>query len=69
MLFVFDIIFVFTEIRVWGQVDDKNPVWQTIKPLHGFGIFCFVVINCLKALLGVLACRALSEVNKAVRLQ
>ena len=47
VLFLFDFIYIFTEMRLWGQSDSGNPVWDTIRPLHGFGIFCFVVINIL----------------------
>jgi hypothetical protein len=43
---------------VWTSDDPINAVWQTIRPLHNFGIFCFVLINILKIVLLVLTCRA-----------
>ena len=67
VLLVFDLIFAFTEIRVWVSEDPNNPVWQTIRPMHNFGIFCFVLINVLKILLLVLAARGVSTLNKAVQ--
>lgn len=67
VLFVFDIIFIFTEIRVWTSTDSSNPIWQTMRPLHNFGIFCFFLINILKIVLTVLVGKAISETNKAVQ--
>lgn len=58
MLFVIDFLFAITEMPVWTGDDPINPVWQTIRPLHNFGIFCFVVINLLKIFLLVLTCKA-----------
>jgi hypothetical protein len=66
-LFIFDLIFLFTEISVWTSTDSSNPVWQTIRPLHNFGIFCFVLINILKIVLTVLIGKGISETNKAVQ--
>ena len=48
LLIVFDVIFVFTEIRVWTTDDPKNPIWHALRPMHNFGIFCWVVIMILK---------------------
>ncbi len=67
VLFVFDFIFIFTEMRLWTQVDAGNAVWDTIRPLHGFGIFCFVVINILKIVMMVFVGKGVSELNKAVQ--
>lgn len=67
VLFIFDIIFLFTEISVWTSTDSANPVWQTMRPLHNFGIVCFIVINILKIVLTVLIGKGISETNKAVQ--
>lgn len=48
LLIIFDIIFAFVEIRVWVTDDPQNAVWQTIRPLHNFGIFCYSLIMILK---------------------
>lgn len=64
---VFDLIFIFTEIRIWGETDPKNSVWNAIKPMHGFGVFCFIVINILKIVLMVLVGKAINESSKAVQ--
>ncbi len=45
---VFDLLFLFTEMRVWIQDDTNNPIWGTLRPMHNFGIFCFVIIMILK---------------------
>jgi hypothetical protein len=67
VLFVFDLVFIFTEIRVWTSTDSNNPIWQTIRPLHNFGIFCFILINILKIILTVLVGKGISEANKTVQ--
>jgi hypothetical protein len=36
-----------------------------MRSLHGFGIFCFVVINILKLILLVLSIRGASAANQA----
>jgi hypothetical protein len=64
ILFVVDLLFLLVEIPVWTSTDPNNPVWQTIRSLHGFGIFCFVVINILKLLLLVLSIRGASAANQ-----
>lgn len=65
ILFIVDLLFLLVEIPVWTSTDPNNPVWQTIRSLHGFGIFCFVVINILKLLLIVLSIRGASAANQA----
>jgi hypothetical protein len=60
VLFVFDLIFCLTEFSVWTSIDIGNPVWQTIRPLHNFGIFCFVLINILKIVLTVFVGKGIS---------
>ena len=60
-----DLLFLLTEIPVWTTEDKSNPVWQTIRPLHGFGIFCFVLINIFKLILLVLTLRANSAASQA----
>jgi hypothetical protein len=45
---------------VWTSQDPNNSVWQTIRPLHGFGILCFVIINILKLILLVITIRGAS---------
>lgn len=67
VLAIFDFIFIFTEIRTWGENDPKNSVWNAIKPMHGFGVFCFIVINILKIVLMVFVGRAIGESNRAVQ--
>lgn len=52
VLIIVDIIFAFTEIRVWVSEDPGNPVWQTLRPMHNFGIFCYALIMLLKVLSG-----------------
>lgn len=47
-LILVDIIFMFTEIRVWISEDPNNGIWQTLRPMHNFGIFCFSLIMLLK---------------------
>jgi hypothetical protein len=54
-----------TEVPVWTSPDPNNPVWQTIRPLHGFGIFCFVVINILKLILLVITIKGASAASQA----
>jgi hypothetical protein len=49
---VFDVLFAIVEISAWTTYDEGNPVWQTLRPLHNFGIFCFAVILILKLALG-----------------
>jgi hypothetical protein len=66
-LFIFDLIFVFTEISTWTSNDSTNPVWQTLRPMHNFGIFCLIVINILKIILTVFVGKGISETNKAVQ--
>jgi hypothetical protein len=61
VLFIVDIIFALAELPVWTAFDPANAVWQTLRPMHNFGIFCFVVINLLKIVLLVLTCRALKS--------
>lgn len=58
ILFVVDFLFAVTEIPVWTSTDNLNSVWQTIRPLHNFGIFCYVLINLLKIVLIFFTCRA-----------
>lgn len=48
VLILIDIIFAFTELRVWVSEDPNNPIWQTLRPMHNFGIFCFSLIMILK---------------------
>lgn len=67
VLTIFDFIFIFTEIRVWGDNDPKNSVWNSLKPMHGFGVFCFIVINLLKIVLMVVVGRGISEGNSAIQ--
>jgi hypothetical protein len=67
ILFLFDFIFIFTEMRLWNQPDPNNPVWQTIQPLHGFAIFCFIVINLLKIGLIIFVGKGIAELNKSVQ--
>lgn len=67
ILFVFDFIFIFTEMRLWNQTDANNPIWQAIQPLHGFAIFCFIVINLLKIGLLFFVGKGISELNKPVQ--
>ena len=43
-----DIIFAIVEIPAWTTVDQGNNVWQTIRGMHNFGIFCYVVNLLLK---------------------
>ncbi len=69
VLFMFDLIFLFTEISAWTSTDSTNPVWQTIRPMHNFGIFCFILINLLKIILAVLVGKGISETNKAVQMR
>lgn len=49
---VFDILFAIVEIPAWTAFDVGNPVWQTLKGMHNFGIFCYVIILLLKLGLG-----------------
>jgi hypothetical protein len=49
---IFDILFAIVEIPAWSKYDEGNSVWQTLKGIHSFGIFCFVVILLLKLGLG-----------------
>jgi hypothetical protein len=58
LLFIVDLLFALTEIPVWTSLDNLNEVWQTMRPLHNFGIFCFVIINILKIILVFYTCRA-----------
>ena len=66
-LFVFDAVFLVTEIHLWTQKDASDPVWQTLRPMHGFGIVCFAVINVLKIVLLVFVCKGISLAGKAVQ--
>ena len=50
-----------TELPVWTKVDPNNDVWQTLRPMHNFGIFCFIVINILKLVLVIFLCKANSS--------
>jgi hypothetical protein len=58
-------------MRVWLTDDPNNGIWQTLKPVHMFGIFCAVLIMLLKvpiiyieiALL-VVSCIGLSALKK-----
>lgn len=68
-LFIFDLIFLFTEIPTWTSNDSSNPVWQTLRPMHNFGIFCFIVINILKIILTVLVGKGISQTNTAVQVR
>jgi hypothetical protein len=67
ILFIFDLIFLLTQFSVWTSVDEGNPVWQTIRPLHNFGIVCYVAINVLKIVLTVFVGKAISETKKSVQ--
>lgn len=66
ILFIVDLLFVLTEVPVWTSNDPNNQVWQTIRPLHGFGIFCFVLINIFKLILLVITLRGASQANQNV---
>lgn len=66
---MFDAIFLFTEIRVWINFNKTDPVWQALKPIHGFGIFCFALINILKVILLIYVCKGLSDLKKAVQIR
>lgn len=35
-------------MRVWMSEDEGNGIWQTLRPMHNFGVFCFVLIMILK---------------------
>ena len=61
ILFVVDFLFLITEMPVWTKEDPNNDVWQTLRPLHNFGIFCFVLINILKLLMTIFLCKANSS--------
>jgi hypothetical protein len=61
VLCIVDLLFILTEVPVWLAEDPSNPVWQTIRPLHGFGIFCYVVIYVLKIILLVITCKSMSQ--------
>ncbi len=67
LLLVFDFIFIFVEIRVWNTEDLNNTAWMSIKSMHGFGTFCFILINLLKILLTVFIWKAIGEKNRAVQ--
>jgi len=54
-------------MRLWNQTDANNPIWQAIQPLHGFAIFCFIVINLLKIGLLFFVGKGISELNKPVQ--
>jgi|688.fasta_scaffold1546055_1 hypothetical protein len=60
VLFAFDFIFIFTEMRLWNETDANNLIWQAIQPLHGFAIFCFIVINLLKIALLIFVGKGIS---------
>jgi hypothetical protein len=45
---IFDILFAIIEIPVWTKFDQGNPIWQTLRGMHNFGIFTFVIIMILK---------------------
>lgn len=64
---VFDFIFIFTEIRVWMQNIPSNPVWGQLRPMHNFGLFCFICINILKIILMILIGKGIKDQNKAVQ--
>jgi hypothetical protein len=64
---VFDIIFAFTEMGVWNNTDETNPMWETIRPMHRFSIFCLIVINMLKILLIIFLGKGISEMSKPVQ--
>ena len=61
LLFIVDFLFAITEMPVWTAFDPNNSVWQTLRPMHNFGIFCFVIINILKIILLVFSCKALKS--------
>ena len=69
LLFVFDVIFLLTEVHLWLEVDPENETWQMLKPMHVFGIVCFGVINILKVGLLVCVCKAVSDATKAVQIK
>lgn len=48
IIIIIDIIFLLTEIRVWLSEDPGNDTWQKLRPMHNFGLFCWIVIMILK---------------------
>ena len=47
-LIVLDIIFFIFVPKAWMTHDDTNTLWNGLRGLHGFGIFCSVIILALK---------------------
>jgi hypothetical protein len=45
---IFDVLFAIIEIPAWTAYDEGNQVWQTLRGMHNFGIFCYVLILILK---------------------
>lgn len=45
---VLDIIFFLFVPKAWMSYDEVNSLWNGLRGIHGFGIFCSVIILALK---------------------
>jgi hypothetical protein len=45
---IFDIVYAILDVRVWYKVDEYQPIWQTIYPMHAFATGTFLLEFALK---------------------
>ena len=43
MSVIFDVVYAIVDVRVWYKVDEYQPIWQTVYPMHVFVTGTFVL--------------------------
>ncbi len=56
LLLVMDLIFYLFVTSSWMTLEEGNSVWNGLKGMHGFAIFCSVVITILKVRMCLFSC-------------
>jgi hypothetical protein len=57
LLLLMDLIFYLFVTSSWMTMEEGNSVWNGLKGMHGFAIFCSVVITILKVRMWICSCR------------
>ena len=48
LLLLMDLIFYLFVTSSWMTLEENNTVWNGLRGMHGFAIFCSVIITILK---------------------
>ena len=54
MSVIFDIAYAILDVRVWYKIDEYQPIWQTVFPMHAFASGTFLLEFVLKIIILIL---------------